>query len=468
MLKKYHQFFNSILFFIDMLVVVGCWVGAYFLHSYIVLLFSVGNNPPFDTHLSLMYFIIPTYAVVFKGMGLYKPMRSEKGWGEIFNLCKASVFALFLVIFLIYFFRPRFYYSRDILIWFLVLNILVWAVSRGVLRYVLRQLRKRGYNLKHIIIVGSEDLAKEVALKIMGHLEFGFNIVGFLARDPKMIGKNIEGVNILGTYKDLKSIIKKTDIDQVIFALPAKEDRLTRALLGDIEDEGIDIKVIPDLGSFYTLRKGIEDFDGLSVISLRDTSLYGWHAFLKRIIDIIFSFIGIIICIPLMCVIFFLIKVSSKGPIFYTQTRVSLDGKKFQMIKFRTMKKDAEKETGAVWAKENDPRKTKIGAMLRKISFDELPQLFNVLRGDMSLIGPRPERPELVEEFLKHIPHYALRHKIKGGMTGWAQIHGWRGDTDLNTRIQYDLYYIEHWSIWLDIQILLRTIPAVLKSKGAY
>jgi exopolysaccharide biosynthesis polyprenyl glycosylphosphotransferase len=316
--------------------------------------------------------------------------------------------------------------------------------------------------------VGSGDLAKEVALKIRSHLEFGFNVVGLLARDPKMIGKNIAGANILGAYKDLKAIIKKMTIDQVIFALPAKEDRLMRALLGEIEDEGIDIKVVPDLNPFYTLRKGIEELDGLTVISLRDTPMYGWHTFLKRTTDIFFSLVAIIIFSPFMCLIIFLIRISSEGPIFYTQTRVSLDGRIFKMIKFRTMKKDAEKETGAVWAKVDDPRKTKIGAVLRKTSIDELPQLFNVLIGDMSLVGPRPERPELVENFLKRIPHYALRHKIKGGMTGWAQIHGWRGDTDLNTRIQYDLYYIEHWSFWLDMQILFRTIPAVLKSKGAY
>ena len=467
MLKKHSSFLNAILFFIDMVIVWGSWGAAYFLCFHITL-FHVGNNPAFETHLSLVFFVILIYALVFRLAGLYKPMRMHKITDEIFSLCKASFLALFSVIIFIYFCRSQIHHSPDFFIFFLILNISFLSFFRGMLRVFLRELRRRGYNLRHILIVGSGDLAKEVALKIKSHFDLGLDIVGFLSHDKHQKGKDIAGIKVLGTYKDLKNLIKTTTIDQVIFALSAKEERMTRALLGLIDDEGIDIKVVPDFNLFYTLCKRIEDVDGLSVISLRDTPLYGWHAFLKRVVDIIFSLLVIIILLPLMLILALLIKISSEGPVFYTQKRVSLDGRVFEMIKFRTMKKDAEKETGAVWAKENDPRKTKIGAILRKTSLDELPQLFNVLNGDMSLVGPRPERPELVQEFLKHIPHYALRHKIKGGMTGWAQIHGWRGNTDLSTRIKYDLYYIERWSIWLDLQILLRTVPAVLESKGAY
>ena len=230
----------------------------------------------------------------------------------------------------------------------------------------------------------------------------------------------------------------------------------------------VDIQVIPDIYEFATIRGGIEEFDGLPIISLQDSPLYGWNMVIKRAADIAFSIIAITLTAPLVVLIAITIKLTSHGPVFYRQERMGLDGKIFQMLKFRSMWVDAEKESGAVWAKEDDPRRTWLGAFLRKTSIDELPQFFNVLKGDMSIVGPRPERPVFIEEFRKNIPKYMLRHKMKAGITGWAQVNGWRGDTDLKKRIEYDLYYIENWSFWFDLKIMWLTIWKGLVNKNAY
>ena len=351
---------------------------------------------------------------------------------------------------------------------FWVLNILALFFFRGIIREILRALRRRGYNLRHILIVGTDRLAREVAQKINRHLEFGLNIVGFLGRKPEQVGEGIDGIKVLATYADIKNIISEKGIDEVIIALPFEEEKLMRTILGSISNEMVDIKVVPDLSQFFTLRKGVEELDGLPIINLRESPLYGWNGVIKRLFDIIGSFIAIMVFSPLMLFIIIVMKFTSPGPIFYKQKRMSLDGRSFDILKFRSMRVNTEEETGAVWTKENDPRRTRLGVFLRRTSLDELPQFFSVLRGEMSLVGPRPERPVLVEQFRQHIPRYMLRHKIKAGMTGWAQVHGWRGNTSLEKRIEYDLYYIENWSLWLDLKIILKTIPAVLKGKGAY
>jgi len=467
MLKRYSQVFKSLFFMLDMVVIFGCWILAYVLRLHVKLIPPFSNMPPFREHLHLSLFIIPSYMLVFKWIGLYKPARIRQIKKELSNIFRASSLSLLLVIFAIYFFNKEFYYSRLTFIYFWILNIAALSFFRTAIRKSLRELRKRGYNLRHILIVGSGDLAREVARKIRRHLEYGFNILGFLAKDSGEVDIPIEGINVLGSYKDLKKIIKNKDVDQVIFALPAKEERIIRVLLGYIDDESIDITVVPDLGNFFTLRKRMDELDGLPVITLRESPLYGWARLSKRIFDTLGSFFMVIFLSPLMCLIVLLIKLGSRGPIFYMQERVGLDSEKFNMYKFRTMRVDAEANTGPVLAKEDDARRTKIGRILRKTSLDELPQLFNVLRGDMSLVGPRPERPIFVDELRKHIPNYMLRHKIKTGITGWAQIHGWRGNTSFEKRIEYDLHYIEHWSTWLDLKILFLTIPAIIKGKGA-
>ncbi|MEK7805592.1 MAG: exopolysaccharide biosynthesis polyprenyl glycosylphosphotransferase, partial [Planctomycetota bacterium] len=260
----------------------------------------------------------------------------------------------------------------------------------------------------------------------------------------------------------------KRGIDIILVALPFHAHNQLKEVLEWIGDETVSIMVLPDLFEFVTLRGSVSEFEGMPLISLRDTPLYGWNIIVKRVLDIVFSSLVIIFTSPVMLIIAILIKLTSGGPLLLKQERMGLDGKTFNMLKFRTMFANAEQETGPVWAKKDDPRRTKIGKLLRKTSMDELPQFFNVLKGDMSIVGPRPERPVFIENFRNTIPKYMLRHKMKAGITGWAQVSGWRGNTSLEKRIEYDLYYIENWSLNFDLKIIWLTLWNGLINKHAY
>jgi Undecaprenyl-phosphate glucose phosphotransferase len=235
-----------------------------------------------------------------------------------------------------------------------------------------------------------------------------------------------------------------------------------------IGDESVTIHVVPDLGRFTSLRGGVEEFEGLPFIHLRESPLYGWNQIAKRIFDAVFSLAVLLLLSPVLLALAAAVKVTSRGPVFYGQERMGLDGQRFRMLKLRTMRVDAERETGPVWAPPDDARRTPIGAFLRRFSLDELPQFVNVLRGEMSVVGPRPERPVFVERFRRTVPGYMLRHKVKSGVTGWAQVNGLRGNTSLETRIEYDIEYIERWSFWLDLKIIGMTVIRVLFDRNAY
>ncbi|HYU24790.1 MAG TPA: exopolysaccharide biosynthesis polyprenyl glycosylphosphotransferase, partial [Thermoanaerobaculia bacterium] len=282
------------------------------------------------------------------------------------------------------------------------------------------------------------------------------------------VGRAIDGARVVGTYADVQSILEQNGIDQVLIALPLDSIGFLEEILKRIGPSMVDIKVIPDIYKFISLRGGIEDFDGMPVISLLDTPLGGWNDVVKRVVDILLATALITLIAPLLLLIGAAIKLTSRGPVFYRQERMSLDGRTFLVWKFRTMSVDAEAESGAVWASPVDPRRTRVGRWLRQTSLDELPQLFNVLRGEMSLVGPRPERPIFIDQFRQKIPKYMLRHKVRAGMTGWAQVHGLRGNTSVEQRIRYDLYYIENWSLLLDFKILLLTLFRGFNNPNAY
>jgi Undecaprenyl-phosphate glucose phosphotransferase len=265
----------------------------------------------------------------------------------------------------------------------------------------------------------------------------------------------------------VKELHRAHDVDTVFLALPVEAHRTMLRILQDVGNEMIDIRLVPDVFQFVTFKAGIEDFDGLPVINLTQVPLEGWNSLVKRSMDVVLSSIGLASLAVLCPFIALAIWLEDRGPIFYAQERMGLDGRHFRMLKFRSMRMDAEEE-GARWAEENDPRRTLVGALLRKTSLDELPQLINVFLGDMSLVGPRPERPEFVHEFKEKFPQYMLRHRVRAGITGWAQVHGWRGNTSLSKRIEYDLYYIENWSVSLDIKILWLTLRWGFTHKNAY
>ena len=457
MLKKHAKFFENILFIADLFVIGLSWLFAYYIRFYSGLMPVEKGIPPFSIYFYLIIPILFIWGFVFKTFGLYRPKRISPYLNEIFDIVKACTFSVLILISITFFFR-QYEYSRLVFLVFWIMTIISLSLERVLFREVLRYMRRKGHNLRYAIIVGTGSLANDIFNRIELHPELGLKIKGFLSQDKSAVGSVINGIPVIGTYKDIGKIIIDKDIDQVITALPIEQHALTVELLKDIGNEMVDIKVVPDLCEFMTLRGGIDELDGLPIISLQDTPLYGWNIVVKKTFDIIFSVAAIIITAPIIALISILIKIISHGPVFYKQERMGLDGKKFITYKFRTMMVNAEENTGPVWAKENDERKTTIGTFLRRTNLDELPQFFNVLKGDMSIVGPRPERPVFVEQFKKSIPQYMLRHKMKAGITGWAQVNGWRGNTSIEKRIEYDLYYIENWSLMFDIKIILMTI----------
>ena len=473
MLKSYSHIFKAFFILSDILIAAVSWIFVYYLWSQWQL-FPVyeAKSLLFKEHIIFLVPIFIIFFITFYASGLYKPRRIDNLTNELSGIFKSSLIfigVLSIVHSLMKGLIKEYPYSGLLLILFWGITLLALLVSRIFLRKWLHFLRSKGYNLRHILIVGTGSLAREVAKKIRLHQEYGLNIIGFLSKKTENVGNVIDGVKIIGTYKELKNIIRARGIDQVIFALSLKEYRILMVLLGYITDTVADIRIVPDIRyNFFTLRHGTEDFDGLPIITLRESPLQGWNRIIKKCFDFSVALLLLIIISPLLVLIAILIKLESPSPVLYKQERMGYDGKLFNMIKFRSMRQDAEAQTGAVWAKENDPRRTVIGKIIRKTSIDEIPQLINILKGEMSLVGPRPERPVFIEQFNKQISSYMLRHKMKAGVTGWAQINGFRGNTSLKKRIEYDLYYIENWSLWLDIKILLLTIPALFKGEGAY
>jgi len=467
MLKKYSKLFKGFFVIFDTLFIMLSWALAFKLRFVWFNFSSSESHLDFIPYFRVVFFILPVFLVVFSLFGLYQPMRIAKGKKELLDIFRAFSFALILFISILYFFK-QINFSRIVFGYFWVCGIGLIVLARISIRGVLRSLRKNGFNLRRILIVGTGDLARQVAQKIREHTEFGLTITGFMTEHIEDVPAEIDNIPVLGVYRDIPLISKQYSIDQIVFALPLKEERMIRVLLGLVNEESTDLNVVLDLRPFFFLRQSVDELDDLLVINIRESPFYGWNSIIKRVFDLFVAAATLVILSPLFIIIIVSIRSTSRGGIFYRQTRLSLNGRSFNLIKFRTMKVDAESMTGPVWAKADDGRRTAVGRFLRRWSLDEMPQLINVIKGDMSIVGPRPEREVFVEEFRKHVPKYMLRHIIRSGMTGWAQIHGLRGDTSLEKRLEYDLYYIEHWSLGLDIKIALRTIPAILEGNGAY
>jgi Undecaprenyl-phosphate glucose phosphotransferase len=309
-----------------------------------------------------------------------------------------------------------------------------------------------------VLVVGAGELGRQVVERLQQHQEYGFRVVGFLDDDPGKQKRKILGVPVLGTTHDLEGAVREEDVDQVVLALPLSAHHRTVQLIRRAGQLLVEVKVVPDLLQYYVLRAGVEDLDGLPVINLTHVPLAGWNDMVKRGFDILGASLLLLGTSWLFPIIAWLIKREDGGPVFYSQVRMGLDGRSFKLWKFRSMRVDAEADGQAHWTRNRDPRVTRIGAFLRRTNLDELPQLINVLKGDMSLVGPRPERPEFVERFRERYPEYMARHRVRAGLTGWAQVNGLRGDTSIRKRIAADLYYIENWSLGLDLKILWLTL----------
>jgi len=467
MLKRYNQVFISFLFVSDLFSVSLSWFGAYLLRFETGLVNPAGDIPTWGQHLPLLVIILLVCAGVFNFTGFYRPKRLSSLPNEVFDVVKGVTVSVLVFVFLTYFFK-EYRYSRLTILYFWILSILLVSLSRFFSRSLLRTFRKKGYNLRHVLVVGEGELGQTLLQALHSHPELGLKVIGFLGDSEEHVGNVVSGVRVIGTYYDLSSIIKKGGIDQVFIAIPFHFHEKLKDILASLKNELVDIKVVSDLYDFVTLKGGVDELEGLPIINIQDTPLHGWGKISKRGLDILLASAGIVSLSPLFLVISLSIKLTSPGSVFFRQSRMGFDGEIFDMLKFRSMIVDAERETGSVWARTDDPRRTPIGKILRRTSLDELPQLFNVLKGEMSLVGPRPERPELIEEFKERIPKYMLRHKIKAGMTGWAQVNGWRGNSSLEKRIEHDLHYIENWSFSFDLRILFLTLWKGFLSEHAY
>jgi Undecaprenyl-phosphate glucose phosphotransferase len=356
-------------------------------------------------------------------------------------------------------------YSRLAIGLFWGFSIVTVSFSRAVFREALRVARRRGYNLRHAVVVGGGDLAAHLLRMLRRRPDAGLKVLGVLSDKRDVPGGD---AHWLGAPEDIRAVLDRLSVDSVFIALSHADYGRLETVLNEIGDDPVAIHFVPDVISLASLRGGMEEFEGIPFIHLRESPLYGWNRVLKRVCDVVLGSVALVLAAPVMVLIALALRALQGAPVLYRQERMGLDGQRFHMLKFRTMRPDAEAASGPVWTQPDDPRRTRLGAWLRRWSLDELPQLINVLRGEMSLVGPRPERPTFVEAFRKNVPGYMLRHKVKAGITGWAQVNGWRGDTSVAKRIEYDLHYIERWSLFFDFKILVLTIWLGFRNRNAY
>jgi Undecaprenyl-phosphate glucose phosphotransferase len=468
MLKKHARFFKSFYIISDFFILACAWILSYFLRFHTNLIKPpLGGIPPCWSYVQFLLPLWVIWGLASHRFKLYRPRRMEHFAKEFFDIGKTLVFAFILLITISYLLK-RFEFSRLAFFYFLVMAGAGLIVVRFLVRKIMARLRKKGYNQRFALIAGTGILGQKVLQEISFYPELGIRVVGFLTNKIEEIGRKIKSIPVIGLYKDVDKFLNRMNVDIFFIALSINEYRYFEDLVKGIQGDLSEIKVVPASYEFLGLRGGMDALGDLPIMSLQESPLYGWAGVFKRMFDLILGTIILLATSPLMLIISLFIKQTSEGPILYRQERIGMDGCRFQMLKFRTMRMDAEKQTGPIWARESDPRRTKIGVLLRKTCLDELPQLFNVLKGEMSLVGPRPERPNFVKKFKDRIPLYMLRHTTKAGMTGWAQINGWRGNTSLEKRIEHDLYYIQHWSIGLDLKIMLMTLWKGFFSKSAY
>ena len=437
------------------------------------------GQPPFAQYLVVMPFVGLLVPLAFNLQGAYRVRRSRTRVDDFFAVLVGSLIVVVVGLLGTLYFQTYYaaaeaqaqgLYEISRLVWglFLVLNVTLTYASRESVRRLMRRRFRAGLGLKRALVAGRGDLARHVADKILQHAEFGYRIVGFIDDSAGGDRLGYRGLPLLGTLQEADDVIQRERIDQLYVALPLEEHVKMLGLIEVANRECIDVKVIPDVLQFITLRARLEDLDGIPIVNINDVPLQGLNSAVKRVMDVAVSAAALgVLALP-FAAIAATIRLTSPGSVFYRQERMGLDGRRFTVLKFRSMSVDAERETGPVWAREDDPRRTAVGSVLRRFSLDELPQFWNVLNGDMSLVGPRPERPFFVEQFKARVPQYMLRHKVKSGMTGWAQVNGWRGNTSIEKRIEYDLYYIENWSVILDFKIMWLTLVRGFFHKHAY
>ncbi|MBE5854745.1 MAG: undecaprenyl-phosphate glucose phosphotransferase [Lachnospiraceae bacterium] len=469
MIKDNQKYFNGLHVVIDGALVAISYITAWWLkfESPFSNVKEGEYHLDMQTYFRAIPFLVVGYLILYSLCKLYTPKRGTDPAGEVAHIIEANTLGIVIttsVLFVIW----QQHFSRSMIFLFFVVNTLLTTLFRGLVRYVLKVMRRSGHNMKHVLLVGYSRATEQYIDRIKMNPQWGY-VVHAILDDEVPRGSLYKGVKVVGTIGNLEYILPENKLDEIAIALPLKQYDRLGSIVSLCEKSGVHTKFIPDYSEVFSSRPYTEDLMGLPVINIRNVPLTNTlNRILKRTVDFLGSFVGIILISPLLLILAVAVKLSSPGPIIFKQQRIGLHNKPFQMYKFRSMRMQSPEDEKKGWTTKGDPRVTKVGAFIRKTSLDELPQLFNVLKGDMSLVGPRPERPQYVDKFKEEIPRYMVKHQVRPGMTGWAQVNGYRGDTSIKKRIEYDIYYIENWTLGFDIRILFRTIFHGFVNKNAY
>ena len=466
MIRDNQKHFNRLQVLIDAFVIILSYVIAWNIQFHLIIKGKKGMLPV-EIYMSVLVFLVPGFLLLYNIFNLYTPKRVQGRRLEASNIFMANMLGLLTFMFALYLVNePDF--SRQMTFMFIGINIVLTVIERNMVRIMLMNIRSRGMNLKHMVLVGYSSAARSFIDRVMANPQWGYHINGILD-DSVRIGTEYKGVQVIGSTAELSMLLEHNMQDEIAITLGLNEYYKLQSIVAACEKSGVHTKFIPDYGNIIPSRPYTEDLLGLPVVNIRHVPLSDtFNMAVKRTMDIVVSLAAIILFSPVMLITAVLIKTTSRGPLIFSQERVGLHNQPFRMYKFRSMKVQTEEKEKAGWTVPGDPRVTRVGRFIRKTSIDELPQLFNVLKGDMSLVGPRPERPQYVEKFREEIPRYMVKHQVRPGMTGWAQINGYRGNTSIRKRIECDIYYIENWTVGLDIKILFLTVFKGFINKNAY
>lgn len=468
MIKDNQKVFNRSMVILDAAITAASFMSAYYFKFYVM-----EDGPgigvlPAGEYVMLLPFIVPIYMFIYYACSVYAPKRTVRRRFEIYGIVKANTIGIITLIIILYMIIREINYSRSVMVLFYLFNVFFTLCFRLSLRKGLRTIRSRGYNLKHILLVGYSRAAEEYIDRLTDNPQWGYVACGILD-DHVPAGTLYKGVKVLGRLGNLEVILPENKLDEIAISLSLKDYHHLEDIVSICEKSGVHTKFIPDYNSLIPTKPYTEDLMGLPVINIRYVPLTNTgNIIIKRSMDIVGALVGIVVTSPIMLLAAVLVRLTSPGPIIFKQERVGLHNKTFYMYKFRSMERQAPKEEKRAWTVRNDPRVTPVGKILRRTSIDELPQLFNILKGDMSLVGPRPERPLFVEKFKEEIPRYMVKHQVRPGLTGWAQVNGLRGDTSIRKRVEYDLFYIENWTLGFDLKIILMTFFTGFINKNAY
>ncbi|MCI9188498.1 MAG: undecaprenyl-phosphate glucose phosphotransferase [Lachnospiraceae bacterium] len=468
MIKDNQKVFNRSMVILDAAITAASFMSAYYFKFYVM-----EDGPgigvlPAGEYVMLLPFIVPIYMFIYYACSVYAPKRTVRRRFEIYGIVKANTIGIITLIIILYMIIREINYSRSVMVLFYLFNVFFTSCFRLSLRKGLRTIRSRGYNLKHILLVGYSRAAEEYIDRLTDNPQWGYVACGILD-DHVPAGTLYKGVKVLGRLGNLEVILPENKLDEIAISLSLKDYHHLEDIVSICEKSGVHTKFIPDYNSLIPTKPYTEDLMGLPVINIRYVPLTNTgNIIIKRSMDIVGALVGIVVTSPIMLLAAVLVRLTSPGPIIFKQERVGLHNKTFYMYKFRSMERQAPKEEKRAWTVRNDPRVTPVGKILRRTSIDELPQLFNILKGDMSLVGPRPERPLFVEKFKEEIPRYMVKHQVRPGLTGWAQVNGLRGDTSIRKRVEYDLFYIENWTLGFDLKIILMTFFTGFINKNAY